>query len=74
MQNIVYIVGAGLTKALESVAPIPLMWDFVSVMAGYIYEDNGTYDRTILNTLAGLQNAGGFENTRAEWQTLARRV
>lgn len=50
------------------------MWDFVSVMADYIYEDGGTYDRTILNTLAGLQKAGVFENTRAEWQSLARRI
>ena len=74
MQHIAFIIGAGLTKALESVAPIPLMWDFISVMAGYIYEDSGAYDRTILNTLAGLENAGVFENTRADSQALARRV
>lgn len=74
MRNVVYVVGAGLSKALETTARIPLMPDFVSVMAGYIYEDSGKLDRVILTTLAELENAGVFENTREDWKRLALRV
>lgn len=74
MRHIVYIVGAGLTKALQTSARIPLMTDFVSVMADYIYQDNGELDRVILTTLAELENGGVFENTKEDWKSLARRV
>ena len=74
MRHIVYVVGAGLTKALETTKPIPLMPDFVSVMADYIYEDNGKLDRVILTTLAELEIAGVFENTREDWKKLAQRI
>ena len=74
MRHIVYIVGAGLTKALQTVFRIPLMTDFVSVMADYIYQDNGDLDRVILTTLAELENGGVFQNTKQDWKRLARRV
>jgi hypothetical protein len=74
MRHIVYVVGAGLTKALETTKRVPLMPDFVSVIADYIYEDNGKLDRVILTTLAELEIAGVFENTREDWKKLARRI
>ena len=74
MRHIVYIVGAGLTKALETTFRIPLMTDFVSVMADYIYQEGGEFDRVILTTLAELENGGVFENTKEDWKELARRV
>jgi hypothetical protein len=74
MRHVVYIVGAGLTKALQTSSRIPLMNDFVSVMADYIYQDNRELDRVILTTLAELENGGVFENTKEDWKSLARRV
>jgi len=74
MRHIVYVVGAGLTKALETTKRIPLMPDVVSVMANYICEDNGKLDRVILTTLAELEIAGVFENTTDDWKKLAQRV
>ncbi|MCJ7502158.1 MAG: hypothetical protein MUP80_03740, partial [Acidobacteriia bacterium] len=50
MPNIIYFVGAGLTKSLQrSDFPVPLMNDFVSVMADYIDDD------VILTALAELE-------------------
>jgi hypothetical protein len=74
MRHIVYVAGAGLTKALETTKRIPLMPDCVSVMADYIYEDSGELDRVILTTLAELEIAGVFQNTKEDWKGLAQRV
>lgn|SRR6266545_835016 len=74
VRHIVYIVGAGMTKALQATAPVPLMWDFVSVMSEYIYRDNGDFDRIILTSLAEMENAGVFEHTKNSWRELAQRV
>lgn len=66
-RHVVYFIGAGLTKSLE-IAPnrIPLMTDFISVMADYLD------DETVLKTLLELENAALFEWTRPEWQVLAK--
>ena len=69
-KEIVYFVGAGLSKALEKPGkPIPLMYDFVSVMADYPAED-----AVILQTLARLEYAGVFRWSSAGASDLARRV
>jgi hypothetical protein len=55
-KQIVYFVGAGLSKSLEKPGKrIPLMYDFVQVMAEYAPED-----KVILQTLARLQYADAF--------------
>jgi hypothetical protein len=55
-KSTVYFVGAGLTKSLEAPGrPLPLINDFVSVMAEYVHDD------VILTTLAQLENFGIFE-------------
>src|ERR1700682_4434227 len=47
MDSALYLVGAGLTKSLQKPGrPVPMMNDFVSVMADYIEDD------VILTTLA----------------------
>ncbi len=74
VRHIVYIAGAGLTKALETSCRVPLMWDFVSVMADYIWNSDGTYDKAILTTLAALEDTGVFEYSSVESKELARRV
>lgn len=59
-----------MTKALEKPdKPIPLMNDFIRVMAGY-----ADFDDVILTTLAELENAGVFESKCPEAEELARRV
>jgi len=56
-KQIVYFVGAGLSKSLEKPGKrIPLMYDFVSVMAQY-----APNDKVILQTLARLQYCGVFD-------------
>jgi len=56
MANIVYLVGAGFSKSLEKPGkPIPLMLDFVSVMADYLHDD------IILTTMVELEIAGLYE-------------
>jgi hypothetical protein len=55
-KRIVYFVGAGFSKALEKIGKrIPLMYDFVQVMAEYAPED-----KVILQTLARLEYSGVF--------------
>lgn len=50
MRNILYFVGAGLTKSLQLPdKPLPLMWDYIGVMANYFADD------VILTTLADLE-------------------
>jgi hypothetical protein len=69
-KRIVYFVGAGLPKALETPGKrIPLMYDFVSVMADY-----APSDPVILTTLAQLENAGIFAWPSLEASDLAKRV
>lgn len=69
-RNIVYFVGAGLTKSLELPGkPIPLMGDFVQVMAGY-----APHDPIILTTLAELENAGAFRKSCPECRRLTEAV
>jgi hypothetical protein len=48
VENILYFVGAGLTKALQKHLPIPVMRDFVSTMADYLDDD------IVLTALASL--------------------
>lgn len=71
-RKIVYFAGAGLTKSLEkSGKPIPLMYDFVRVMADYVRHEG---EDIILTTLAELENAGAFQATSPEAQRLAKSV
>ena len=51
MNNSLYFVGAGLTKSLQKPRrPVPMMNDFISVMADYVIEND-----VILTTLAHLE-------------------
>jgi hypothetical protein len=69
-RKIVYFVGAGLTKALERPGkPVPLMNDFIHVMAERIEEDK---DNVILGTLALLVSAGVFEHDCTEASRIIR--
>jgi hypothetical protein len=50
MRKLLYFVGAGLTKSLQLPdKPVPLMCDYISVMANYVADD------VILTTLAALE-------------------
>jgi hypothetical protein len=53
--QIVYLVGAGLTKALETSHRVPLMADFVSVMADHLD------DPAIASAMAEFELSGWFE-------------
>src|SRR5436190_2075770 len=58
MGRAVYFIGAGLTKSLQVQDPlhrIPLMADFISVMADHVD------DEVVLTALVGLELAGLFE-------------
>jgi hypothetical protein len=67
MRNMVYYIGAGLPKALEAPGkPIPLMYDFIKVMADYLDDD------VILTTLAELVNARVFSSKSDDTETLAK--
>jgi hypothetical protein len=69
-KEIVYFVGAGVSKSLEkSGTRIPLMYDFVQVMAEYADRDS-----IILTALAQLENAKVFEHKCSECAQLAREV
>jgi hypothetical protein len=69
-RNIVYFIGAGLTKSLAKQGmPIPLMGDFVQVMAGY-----ASSDPIILTFLAELENAGAFRESCQECRRFAEAV
>ena len=71
-KRIVYFAGAGLTKSLEKPGvPIPLMYDFLQVMAGYARYQG---EDIILTTLAELENATVFEATCPKLQKLAQSV
>lgn len=68
-RRIAYFVGAGLSKALEKPGKrIPLMYDFVSVMAEYADADR---DGILLTTLVQLENAKVFEHGCSEGAQLA---
>ena len=61
MRNTVYFVGAGLAKSLElPQKPIPVMYDFVSVLADYLSDD------VILTFLARLEQ---MEPYPYEWES-----
>ncbi len=69
MRNNLYYIGAGLTKALELPdRPVPLMYDFVRVMAEYVYDD------VVLTTLAELVNAQLLSTRSSTAEQLAGRV
>jgi len=70
-KRIVYFIGAGLSKSLEKPGKrIPLMHDFVQVMAEYSDSDN-----TILTPLAELENNGkAFQHECDDCARLARSV
>jgi hypothetical protein len=63
----VYFIGAGLPKSLQIADfPIPLMWDFVRVLATY-----AASDPVLLTTLTQLEVAGVFEHSTPESLSLA---
>jgi hypothetical protein len=68
MRRVCYIIGAGLTKALETdrANRVPLMWDFVSVLADHIASD------VVLTTLTTLEVAGAYEYSKPEWKVMAK--
>lgn len=73
MAGTVYFVGAGLSKSLEVPRrPIPLMLDFVSVMADYLHDD------VILAALHSLEQAALYsresKEARAASDSIARQV
>jgi hypothetical protein len=69
-RQIVYFVGAGLSKSLEKPGKrIPLMFNFVQVVA-----ECSDSDDTILATLAELENANAFQYESADCAKLARKV
>src|ERR1039458_7697080 len=69
MRNITYLIGAGLTKSLETSGwPVPAMWDFTSTMASYIDDD------IVLTTMAELENAGLYQGRSDDAANLAVRI
>ena len=69
VRNFLYFIGAGLSKALERPGkPIPLMYDFVSVMADYMGRDP---TNVILTTLAELERARLYDWASPEAVQLA---
>jgi hypothetical protein len=68
VKRILYIVGAGLTKSLETSAQVPLMADFVSVMSQHVD------DQIIAQVLAEYEQRAAFEwpSTRASGALAAR--
>jgi hypothetical protein len=69
IRNILYFIGAGLTKSLEmSGWAVPAMWDFTSTMADYVGDD------IVLTTMAELENAGLYQHKSDEAAKLAARV
>jgi hypothetical protein len=69
MRNITYLIGAGLTKSLETTGwPVPAMWDFTSTMASYIDDD------IVLTTMAELENAGLYQGRSDDAANLAVRI
>jgi SpoVK/Ycf46/Vps4 family AAA+-type ATPase len=67
MRKVLYFVGAGVSRAMaKPEQPIPLMWDFLSVISGYLYDD------VILTTLCQLENSDPYPY-RWNW-TRAREV
>jgi hypothetical protein len=66
MKRIVYIVGAGLTKSLEGSYRVPLMPDFVSVLADHLDDD------AILTHLAEMETEALFDNSTADTRSFAR--
>lgn len=69
MPNTVYLVGAGLTKSLQTDRPVPLMMDFVRVMADYLEADDSNI---ILTTLAEFENYATYEWPCQEATALAK--
>lgn len=66
MNRIVYFIGAGLTKSLESPGwPVPMMWDFVSTAAHYLDDD------VVLTTMVDLERGDLYEWKHAEAAKLA---
>jgi hypothetical protein len=69
MRRIVYIIGAGLTKSLETAGhPVPTMWGFASTMADYLGDD------IVLTTMAELESADLYEWKSEEARKLAKIV
>jgi len=68
MRQIAYIVGAGLTKSLEGTLRVPLMQDFVYVLADHFDDD------VILTHVAEMEAAALFENSTTCTHSLAQRL
>lgn len=65
----VYFIGAGFTKALEHRRPVPLMMDFVQVLARYARRND-----VCLMTLIGLEAMNVFRHRRPSLRALASGV
>ncbi|MBI2211015.1 MAG: hypothetical protein HYU47_10550, partial [Deltaproteobacteria bacterium] len=69
MRNILYFVGAGLAKSLELPSkPVPLMYDYISIMADYLYDD------VILTTLAQLEKKNLYKWKDPSTRALAEKL
>jgi hypothetical protein len=66
-RRICYIIGAGLTKSLEVSREfrVPLMTDFVAVLADHIEDD------VVLTALTNFEKGGVFGWSRPEWLAIA---
>ncbi|MBZ5551363.1 MAG: hypothetical protein LAO21_01490 [Acidobacteriia bacterium] len=69
MSQIVYFVGAGLTKSLQQNSPVPLLNDFISVMADYLTESD-----VIRVALADFECDDLFEWRCDEWKDTAQSI
>jgi hypothetical protein len=66
MGTTLYLVGAGLTKSLETTRRVPLMMDFAHVLADYAYNE------VVLKTLAGMEVGNVYRTACDECLRLAR--
>lgn len=64
----IYLVGAGLTKALECTRRVPMMMDFVPVLTEYVDND------IVLNTLVTMELGQVYENPCNDCLAAARRI
>jgi hypothetical protein len=68
-RHIVYVVGAGLTKALEQLPyRVPLMQDFVSILADHLDDD------AILTHFAEMESEGLFAASTPTTATLGKQL
>jgi hypothetical protein len=69
VKKAIYFIGAGFTKALQARMPVPVMMDFVQVMAHYAKRDD-----VVLMALIGLEGQGCFSTARPALKALANDI